>query len=135
MHSGSLLFKNSYLNTDSKSFIRQIHYYQSIGLKGWYRCAKVVSPYLYAYVFFASGYSNSRPVNGQISISMSFRDIGASIDKITMHGINIISSFRLVRDSSDDGVYIEFTTTETILILLILYLSLRISWVTKKQFL
>ena len=39
---------------------------------------------------------------------MSYEKLGASIDKLTMHDINIISSFRLVRDSSDDGVYIEF---------------------------
>lgn len=53
--------------------------------------------------------SFSIPVNGQISISMSFHAIGASIDKMTMHGNDgVISSFRLVKDSSDNGVYIEF---------------------------
>ena len=50
--------------------------------------------------FFATSYSNNEPINGQISISTSYYGVGASID--------IISSFRLVRDSSDNRVYIEF---------------------------
>ena len=58
--------------------------------------------------FFATSYTSNKPINGQISISMSYEGAGASIDKLTMHGIDIISSFRLVRDSSDNRVYIEF---------------------------